>query len=97
MSLKNAQLTLKVNENGELESVEGQAAVKLHTTRDGERLLECGFHLEVSDRGNTMIRKFDPSGLVPAAVPDDEQEDDSMAYPALENPENVFPGIGTGA
>ena len=97
VNLKNMEMVLKMNEKGELESVEGQAAVKLNTTRDGERLLEGRFHLEVSDRGNTMVKKFDPSGLAPAAFPDYESDDDGMTAPMLESPDSIFPTLGTGA
>ena len=57
MKLSSAEITLKVNEKGELESAAGRAALKLQTARDGERLLEMNFHLEVSDRGTTRARQ----------------------------------------
>ena len=57
MKLNSAEITLKVNEKGELESAAGRAALKLQTARDGERLLEMNFHLEVSDRGTTRARQ----------------------------------------
>lgn len=59
MSLQNAEMTLKVNDKGELESAEGSASVKLNTTKDGEHTLEGKFSLEVSDRGTTKAEHFD--------------------------------------
>ena len=57
MKLHSAEITLKVNEKGELESAAGRASLKLQTARDGERLLETTFHLEISDRGTTQAKK----------------------------------------
>ena len=67
MSLQKAEMTLKVNEKGELESAEGSASVKLDTTRDGEHTLEGRFSLAVSDRGTTKAERFDAEKhVVPA-------------------------------
>ena len=57
MKVQSADVTLKVNEKGELESAAGRAALKLQTAKDGERLLEMTFHLEISDRGTTQAKK----------------------------------------
>ena len=59
MALQNAEMTLKVNDKGELESAEGSASVKVNTTKDGEHVLEGRFNLTVSDRGTTKAEHFD--------------------------------------
>ena len=67
MSIQNAEMTLKVNDKGELEAAEGSASVKLTTNKDGEHTLEGKFSLEVSDRGTTKAEHFDESKhVVPA-------------------------------
>ena len=67
MSIQNAEMTLKVNDKGELEAAEGSASVKLTTNKDGEHTLEGKFSLEVSDRGTTKAEHFDENKhVVPA-------------------------------
>lgn len=58
VKMQSADVVIRLNEKGELVSVSGKAALKLQTARDGERLLETNFHLEVSDRGTTKARQF---------------------------------------
>ena len=65
--MQNAEITLKVNDKGELESAEGSASVKLNTTKDGEHTLDGKFSLEVSDRGTTKAEHFDPDKHVAPA------------------------------
>ncbi len=67
VSVQNAEITLKVNYKGELESAEGSASVKLNTTKDGEHTLDGKFSLEISDRGTTKAEHFDPDKHVAPA------------------------------
>ena len=59
VNLQNAEMTLKVNDKGELESAEGSASMKVTTTKDGEHTLDGKFSLTVSDRGTTKAERFE--------------------------------------
>ena len=58
--LDSARVTLKTGEDGQLEQAEGSLSVTLDTFRNGERKLDVTFSAEVSDRGRSMVRRFNP-------------------------------------
>lgn len=60
LSVKKAEVTAKLDAFGALEQIAGSASVMLHTSRDGDKLLDVDFFLNVSDRGSTTVAKFDP-------------------------------------
>ena len=60
-SLHKAEVTLKREENGQIEQVKGGFSVTLHTAWDGDKMLEGSFQLDVSDRGSTSVQRFDPA------------------------------------
>ena len=56
---KNAEITVKLDEKGELESIAGSGAVKLTSVKGEEHLLEGKFNMDVSERGTTKAEVFD--------------------------------------
>ena len=59
VSVQNAEITVKMNEKGEVESIAGSGAVKLTAIKGEEHLLEGKFNLDVSERGTTKAEVFD--------------------------------------
>ena len=59
VSVQNAEITVKLDEKGELESIAGSGAVKLTSVKGEEHLLEGKFNLDVSERGTTKAEVFD--------------------------------------
>ena len=59
-ALDAADVTMKLDADGELSQVTGSLAVRLNTGADGTRLLETSFQLNVSDREATRVAPFDP-------------------------------------
>ena len=60
ISLRKAEITLKPDENGELLLAEGSVSLNLETSADGVKQLDVSFRVEISGRGSTVLKKFDP-------------------------------------
>lgn len=60
MSLEKADMTLKRDADGRIESAEGQVSIRLNTGNDGERLMDVSFRLEASDYGTSQVDRFNP-------------------------------------
>ena len=60
ISLKKADITLKTDKDGNLQQAEGAVSLLLQTSGDGERQLDISFRVDVSDRGSTKLKMFDP-------------------------------------
>ena len=63
VTLRQADLTAKLDSAGKLEQVTGEMTVCLHTGRDGERELSISFRLNVSDEGSSKVEYFDPAAI----------------------------------
>lgn len=61
VSLKKADVTVRVNGHGVLEQISGEAVLLLNTGRDGKKELGITFSLDVSDIGGSHVDPFDPS------------------------------------
>lgn len=59
VSVQNAEITVKLDEKGELKSIAGSGAVKLTSVKGEEHLLEGKFNMDVSERGTTKAEVFD--------------------------------------
>ena len=64
VSVQNAEITVKLNDKGELESIAGNGAVKLTSVKGEEHLLEGKFNMDVSERGTTKAEVFDADKAV---------------------------------
>ena len=63
VTLRQADLTAKLDSAGKLEQVTGEMTVCFHTGRDGERELSISFRLNVSDEGSSKVEYFDPAAI----------------------------------
>lgn len=61
LSLKQADITLKRDAGGDFESAEGNVSFELNTANDGIRILDISFRLDVSDRGGSKVKIFNPA------------------------------------
>lgn len=61
LSVRKADITLKTDGENRLQSAEGSIGLYLETSDDGVHQLDVTFRAEVSDRGSTMLKKFDPA------------------------------------
>lgn len=68
VSLKKAEVNVTNDANGAVKHIEGTIAIDVNTAADGVKLLEVSFSADVTDLGNTMVKKFDPNAynVVPA-------------------------------
>ena len=68
LTLKKASVTLKTDENNAPLHIEGQISMEVETAADGVKQLDITFTADVSDRGTTMVKRFDPADydVVPA-------------------------------
>ena len=68
VSLKKAEVNVTNDANGAVKHIEGTIAIDVNTAADGVKLLEVSFSADVTDQGNTMVKKFDPNAynVVPA-------------------------------
>ena len=60
VAVKQADVTVKTDPNGQIEHISGNASILLNTGRDGERTLDISFELTVSGRGTSHVGTFDP-------------------------------------
>ena len=60
ITLRKASATVKTDENGDLQHIEGEIGLFVETVREGIRLLDITFTADVSDAGTTMVKKFNP-------------------------------------
>ena len=69
ISVRKAEISVKKNESGVPVHAEGSIGLYLETSEEGVRQLDITFKADVTDIGNTMLRKFDPKeyGVVIAA------------------------------
>ena len=69
ISVRKAEITVQKDESGYPVHAEGSIGLYLETAEEGTRQLDIVFIADVSDIGNTMLKKFDPKeyGVVIAA------------------------------
>ena len=60
LTVKKADITLKMNNLGQLEQIAGSASVQLRTVLNEDSLLDVVFRLDVTDRGSTKVAEFRP-------------------------------------
>lgn len=60
LTVKKADITVKMNNLGQLDQIIGSASVQLCTALNEDRLLDAVFRLDVSDRGSTKVDEFRP-------------------------------------
>ena len=60
VAIRSAEVTLKTNQNGELEHAEGNIGLYLATAEDGVCQLDVTFRADVTDRGTTVLKRFNP-------------------------------------
>lgn len=59
-SVRKAEITLKTDADGNPELAEGIVSLNLETSADGVKQLDINFKVEISDRGTTSLKPFDP-------------------------------------
>lgn len=66
--LQSLTATVKPDANGWISQADGEIRLEVETPEDGTLLLGIKFEAEVSDRGSTMVRKFNPDdyNVIPA-------------------------------
>ena len=72
LSLRNADITLKPDEKGNLSQAEGTVSLAVETAGDGVKQLDVTFSVEISDRGTTSVKRFKPADYNVAPVSEDE-------------------------
>ena len=60
LAVRNAEITVRVGENGYPEHAEGSISLDMETTQEGTRRLDITFKAEAGDFGRTLLKKFDP-------------------------------------
>ena len=60
-TMKHADITVRMDPQGQIEGVSGSVSLLLSTARDEERTLDLTFELAVSDRGTSHVGTFSPS------------------------------------
>jgi hypothetical protein len=60
VALKQADVIIKTDLNGQIEHISGSTSIIVNTARDGERTLNITFDFNVSDRGKSQVGTFDP-------------------------------------
>lgn len=73
VSLRKAEITVSTDPSGEISHAEGAVCLYVETARDGVHLLDIGFRADVSDRGSTLVKKFEPDDYG-VAFADDEAD-----------------------
>lgn len=68
ITLQSLRATVRPDGNGQIAQAEGEISLNVETAMDGILQLGIRFEAEVSGRGSTMVRKFNPDdyGVVPA-------------------------------
>ena len=61
VSLREAEIMARQDENGDLQSAEGKLNLYIQTAADGIHQLDISFSADISGRGTTMVKKFDPA------------------------------------
>ena len=61
VSLKQAQVTVKLDDKGTPKYMEGEIALNLATAGRGERQIDISFQMNVKDIGKTKVKRFDPA------------------------------------
>ena len=61
MALQQADVTVKLDPDGNLRSADGALSLELSTGCDGIAALDISFNLEVSDLGESRVAPFDPA------------------------------------
>lgn len=92
LTLKSADVTVALDEAGELKGVSGTVSVNLLSPVDNSHQMDVAFSMDVSNRGTSIVETFDPAkeNLVPAnnysALPDNLPEGaiDPVGEPAPE-------------
>ena len=76
LSLKKADVTATRDSSGNLERIGGDVSLWLHTALNGARQMDVAFSLNVSDRGESRVEKFDPAayGVTRAGGPEETGE-----------------------
>ena len=72
VSMRKAEITLKTDKNGDLQQAEGTIGLYLETAWGGIHQLDISFRAEISDRGSTMLKKFNPDDYGVVLASDDE-------------------------
>ena len=60
LELREAEVTLKTDADGSLTHAEGSAGINLNTNADGAHRLDITFTADVTDRGQTALKPFNP-------------------------------------
>ena len=60
VAMKQADVTVKTDQDGQIEHISGTSSIILNTARDGERTLDISFDLNVSGREKSHVGTFDP-------------------------------------
>ena len=60
LAVRNAEITVKVGENGYPEHAEGSISLDMETAEEGIRSLDITFKADAGDFGRTLLKKFDP-------------------------------------
>ncbi len=60
VAMKQADVTVKTDSNGQIEHFTGNVSILLNTGRDGERTLDISFEVTVSSKGTSHVDTFDP-------------------------------------
>jgi len=76
LSLRSAEVTIRLDDNGQFLELDGTAAVDMETISDGVKQLGVAIHASTSDYGTTMIGRFNPEELGVVLAPDAVNFDD---------------------
>ena len=68
ISVRNADITVTKDANGDVQHAEGTVSLYIGTAADGVHQLDIRLQADVTDRGSTMVKKFNPEDyqVVPA-------------------------------
>lgn len=70
VSLREAEIIVKMGDSGYPEHAEGRIGLYLETAAEGIRQLDITFEADVTDIGSTMLKKFDPQDYQVELAPD---------------------------
>ena len=85
LTLKSADVTVALDEAGELKGVSGTVSVNLRSPVDNSHQMDVAFSMDVSNRGTSIVETFDPrkENLAPAnsyaGLPDNMPEEAAEA------------------
>ena len=91
VTLRKAEMRMRPDANGGVQHVEGEICLYLETAVDGIHQLDVTFWADVTDRGTTMVRKFDPAeyNVKPAGDYTDYGWEDSGEFIGEDDTEDV--------